>query len=175
MASLNISIKLPSADAGEYAAADQRNRCLGKAASLLRGIAGGQLAGTVSVSRSSSDSAYASGTVTLATVAVDDTVTIGKTTLTAKASPSTEDQFSQAGTNAQDAASLAAKINAHSVLSKLVSATSAGAVVTIKPHQRGSIGNYIALASSDGVTLAVSGAYLAGGTGGAESAPVTYR
>lgn len=176
MASLSISIKSPSADASQYVATDQRNRCIGNIATLLRGIACGALDGTVSVSRSSTDSAFASGTITLASVSADDTVTIGKTTLTAKASPSTEDQFSQAGTNTQNAASLVAKINAHSVLSKLVYATSAAGVVTVTAHQRGSIGNHVALSSSNGTRLAVTGSgYLTSGTGGAESAPVTYR
>lgn len=117
----------------------------------------------------------ASGTVTLANVSADDTVTIGSVTLTAKASPSGENQFSQAGTDTVDGDSLVSKINAHSVLGQIVTASNASGVVTITCLQKGLIGNQVALTSSNGTRLAVSGSgYLAGGTGGACSASVTY-
>jgi phage tail sheath gpL-like len=141
----------------------------------LEACAGGAAGASVDVQTSATSPVAASGTITLATVAADDTVTIGKTTLTAKASPSGEDEFSQAGTDTVDAAGLVTKINAHSVLSKLVVASSSAGVVTVTALERGSIGNHIALASSNGTRLAVSAAYLASGAGGAESAAKTYR
>lgn len=105
----------------------------------------------------------ASGTFTLVSVPADDTVVIGAVTLTAKASPSGENQWSQAGTDTQDAASLAAVINAHSVLSKVVTATSALGVVTVTAQAIGIAGNQIAI-SETGTSITASGAYLAGGT-----------
>lgn len=176
MATLNISIKVNSADAREYAAAGQPQRCLKNAANLLDALASGAKVGSVKVSRSATDPVQAYGTITCAAVNAADTVTIGKTTLTASASPATEDEFDQSGTNTADAASLAAKINAHSVLSKLVYATSSAGVVTVTAHQAGVIGNQIALSSSNGTRLAVTGSgYLTSGAGGAEAAPTSYR
>ena len=133
---------------------------------LFRDLASHRRRATISIQTASAAPVAASGTVTLANVSADDTVTIGKTTLTAKAEPSGEDQFSQAGTDTVDAAALVAKINAHSVLSKLVVASNVAGVVTITCLTKGEIGNHIALASSNGTRLAVSAAYLASGTGG---------
>lgn len=118
----------------------------------------------------------ASGTITCASVAADDTVTIAGVTLTAKASPASESEWDQSGTNTADGASLASKINAHSVLSKIVSAAAASGVVTVTVLQKGVIGNYITLVSSDGTRLAVTGSgYFASGTGGAKEAAVNYN
>jgi phage tail sheath gpL-like len=145
-------------------------------ANYLQALASGSEKGTVYAHSSSSDPVAASATVTCATVSADDTVTIGATTLTAKASPSGENEFSQAGSDGADGDSLASKINAHSVLSKVVSASSDGAgVVTITALQRGSAGNSIALTSSNGTRLACTGSgKLASGAGGAEDAARTY-
>jgi phage tail sheath gpL-like len=133
----------------------------------MSGFACGANQGVIDVQSSSSDPVAASGTITLANVSADDTVTIGKTTLTAKASPSGEDQFSQAGTDTVDAASLVTKINAHSVLSLLVYASSVAGVVTVSALQKGVVGNHIALSSSNGTRLEVTGSgYLASGAGG---------
>jgi phage tail sheath gpL-like len=117
----------------------------------------------------------ASGTVTCASVAVNDTVTIGNVTFTAKASPASETEFSQAGSDTADGASLAAKINAHSTLQYAVSASAASGVVTITCKQKGVIGNCVGLTSSNGTRLAVSGSgFLASGTGGASDTANTY-
>lgn len=175
MATLNLCVKVNSADASVYAAANQPNRCLLNAANLLHALASGNLTGSVDASVSSADPVAASATITCASVAADDTVTIGKTTLTAKASPSNENQFDQSGTDTADATSLAAKINAHSVLSKIVSASSSGAVVTVTALDKGILGNHIALASSNGTRLAVTGSgYLASGAGGVTGSQTTY-
>jgi len=106
----------------------------------------------------------ASGTLTAATVVADNTCQIGAVTLTAKAAPANENQFLLNGAdNTQQAVNLATVINAHSVLSKLVKATPALAVVTVAMLQGGIIGNAVALAGT-AVTLAASGALLAGGS-----------
>lgn len=150
-----------------------KKRIIHEVAGRVRDLASGFHAGVITVQTGSADPVAASGTVTLANVSADDTVTIGKTTLTAKASPSGEDQFSQAGTDTADAESLVAKINAHSVLSKIVVASNVAGVVTIAALVKGEIGNHIALASSNGTRLAVSAAYLASGAGGALEAGVS--
>lgn len=117
----------------------------------------------------------ASATATCASVAANDTITIAGVVLTAKASPSGENEWSQAGSDTADAASLVTIINAHSVLSKIVSATSSSGVVTITCLTKGIIGNYLTLASSNGTRLAVTGSgYLASGTGGIQSAAQQY-
>lgn len=134
------------------------------AAALLKSIAGGVHRASIRVQKSSNSPVRASGTITLASVAANDTVVIGGVTLTAKASPSTEAQFSQAGTNTEDAASLAAVINAHSTLSRVVSATSAAAVVTVTCLVPGEIGNFIVM-SQTGETMTLSA--FASGAGGA--------
>lgn len=104
--------------------------------------------------------AYATGTVTLTSIAADETVTVNGVVFTAKASPSGESQFDQSGNDTADATSLAAKINAHSQLANVVTATSASNVVTIRAYSPGTAGNAITLASS---SEAVSGATLANG------------
>ncbi len=110
--------------------------------------------------------ARASGTFTgtAAGVAPNDTVTIAGVTLTNKASPANENEFADAATTAALAASLAAAINAHSTLSKIVEAivTSASTgVVTVYSKIPGVVGNSIALAESGGST--VTGAAMTGG------------
>lgn len=142
---------------------------------LLKDISSGRHRAVVNVSTSAAAPVQASGTITCASVSADDTVTILGTVLTAKASPSGEDQWSQAGTNTEDAASLASKINAHSTLSKLVHATSSSGVVTVKAHEFGIAGNKLTLVSSNGTRLAVTGSgYLTNGAGGAQQTPTVY-
>lgn len=142
---------------------------------LFTRLAGGVEAASFDVQTASANPVAASATITLATVAADDTVTIGKTTLTAKASPSGENEFSQAGTDTVDAAGLVTKINAHSVLSKLVVATSSAGVVTVTALAKGEVGNHIVLVSSNGTRLAVTGSgYLASGAGGVNEIAVNY-
>lgn len=141
----------------------------------LQAIASGNESGTVYAQTSSSNSVAAAATVELDTVLADDTVTIGTVTLTAKASPSGENQWSQAGTNTVDGDSLASKINAHSVLSKIVSAVNVGGAVTVTALAKGSVGNHINISTNNGTRLALTVTdHLEGGTGGAETAASTY-
>lgn len=115
----------------------------------------------------------ASGTVTVASIQANDTITINNITLTGKSSPSGQSEFDSDGTDTVVATAVAACINANSSLTGIVTATSSGAVVTVSAYVKGLIGNAITLASSNGTRLAVSAARLAGGTGMGE-APVTY-
>lgn len=134
-----------------------------------------QVRAILTVQTGSAAPAAASGTATCASVAVNDTITIGNITFTAKASPSLETEFSQAGSDTADAASLASKINAHSTLQYVMAATSSLGVVTITCKQKGVIGNTVGLASSNGTRLAVSGSgFFAGATGGAMDTASSY-
>lgn len=137
-------------------------------------VAAGQTRAAVDVQTGSADPVAASGTFTLASVVQDEAVTIGAVTLTAKDSPSGENQWQTGGANdTADAVTLAAAINAHSVLSQVVTATSAAAVVTVTAKVKGVIGNQIAI-SETGTTITASGSFLASGAGGVTEAATSY-
>jgi phage tail sheath gpL-like len=176
MATLNITIKTNSADAGTYATASQPHKCLTNVWSLIKAItAGTRSASSVDVSVSSADPVAASATATCASVANADTITVAGTVLTAKTSPSGSAEWARGVSNTADAAALAACINAHATVSKYVTASSSAAVVTITANVKGVIGNLITLVSSDGATLAVTGSgKLASGAGGVVGTQVTY-
>ena len=140
----------------------------------LSALASGSAKGTIYSRSSSADPVRASGTITLVSVPAADTVTIGGVVFTASASPSGENQFSQAGTDTADAAALVAKINAHSTLSAVVSASNVAGVVTVTAIQRGVGGNFITL-SRTGTAMTLSGTALTGGAGGATDAEAIYR
>lgn len=137
-------------------------------------VAAGITRATVDVQTGSANPVAASGTFTLDTVVEDDAVTIGTVTLTAKDSPEGEAQWQAGGADdTADAVTLAAAINTHSVLSQVVTATSAGAVVTVTSKVKGVIGNQLPI-SETGDTITASGAFLTGGTGGATEAATSY-
>lgn len=77
------------------------------------------------------DAPTATITITHDDVVEDDTVRVGAVTFTWKASPSGENEVDIGGDADADATNLAAKINAHSKLQGIVSASAASAVVTI--------------------------------------------
>ncbi|HEY9661950.1 MAG TPA: hypothetical protein V6C65_26135 [Allocoleopsis sp.] len=169
MSSLVYTIKT-SKDCSLFAKADQDQQNLVKGINLLSGIVSGALSAVVDIQYSSSDPVAASGTFTLTSAIATDAVTVGAVTLTASSSPANENQWEIDGaSDTLDAASLAAAINAHSVLSKVVAATSAANVVTVTALQKGVVGNQIPFSSAD-ATIVASASFLAGGTGGAASA-----
>lgn len=106
----------------------------------------------------------ATGTVTLASFVQNDTVTINGVVMTGKTSPATEAEFACGVSDTADAAALAAKINAHSSLSLIVSATSALGVVTLTTLKPGLLGNSVTTAIS--AHGSVAAARLASGTDG---------
>jgi len=108
----------------------------------------------------------ASGTVTLASVLANDTVTINGVVLTAVAGAAGADQFSIDGSDTVDAASFIAGVAANATLSALVVGSQVAGVVTLTALVGGVSGNAITLASSNGTRLAVSAARLASGTVG---------
>lgn len=129
----------------------------------FKAIASGQKSGAISISRAC---VKASGTITFASFADSDTVTINGVTLTGKTSPSGASQFAVGSSNTECAANLAAKINASALagIVNVVTATSSLAVVTITCSVPGSIGNLCSLAIS--AHGSVSAANLASGADG---------
>lgn len=178
MSSLVITIKSEETQADiqrKYQdAADRPHEQALALAGLFRNYAAKHDRANFDVQTGSADPVAASATATLVSVPADDTIIIGGVTFTAKASPSGDNQFSQAGTDAEDATALAAKINAHPTLSQAVTASAATNVVTIRAKQKGVIGNFITL-SETGTSITVSAAALAGGTGGVTEAAVSYN
>lgn len=107
----------------------------------------------------------ATGTVTFSSWVATDTVTVGAVVLTGSATPANENQFLSTGNDAADAVAFAACVNAHSVLSKIVSvATPTTATATITCLVPGAIGNQVGLAIS--AHGSVSAATLTGGVDG---------
>lgn len=108
----------------------------------------------------------ATGTVTCASIADSDTVTINGIAFTAQDASPGANEFLQTGDDTADAAALAAAINASTTagIVGIVTATSSGAVVTVSAAVPGKIGNAITLASSNGTRAAVSAARLSGGS-----------
>lgn len=110
----------------------------------------------------------ATGTVTMASVANNDTVTINGVTLTAKTTVTDATaQWTRGVSNAADATAFAALINStatNALITKHVRALARSAVVHLFARYGGIAGNAITLASSNGSTLAVTGARLTGGT-----------
>jgi len=178
MATLTFTIKTPSADVREYAAADSPQRCLKNAANLLNAIAAGSVeTSQVTVQRSSTNPVAASAVFTLTSAVATDTVTIGTVTMTATSTPTLATHWEIDGaSDTLDAASLAAAINANTTLNKVVAATSSGAAVTVKALQKGLVGNQVPVASAGG-TIAITGgaAFLTSGTGGSDSTLTVYR
>jgi hypothetical protein len=112
---------------------------------------------------------HASGTVTAASAAAADTVTVDGRVYTAIANlavPANDLQFSVGANDTACAANLAAAINLGERRDPVssVTAVAVGAVVTITARAEGTGGNAIALATSNNTRLAKSGTTLAGGT-----------
>lgn len=142
--------------------------------SYFRALGSGLESASVDVQSSSAAPVAASATLTLTSAVATDAITIGGVTLTASSTPANENQWEIDGADdTADAASLAAAINAHSVLSKVVSASSELEVVTVTCLVKGVIGNQIPISSAD-ATIVASGSFLSGGTGGAQGSARSY-
>jgi hypothetical protein len=162
MATVVVTIKTAK-DPLQYSKDGQKNVNGNRLIDLIKGLNCGALLGDMFVQGSTVDPVAASATITQVSAVSGNTVTIAGVTLTAAT------DWSVAGTDAQDATALAAAINANTTLNKILVATAATNVVTIRAFQQGLIGNYIAI-SRVGAPITLSGAYLAGGTGGATTA-----
>jgi phage tail sheath gpL-like len=174
MATLNIQIKVKSADARIYIQKG-KHQSLINAAQLLKGLAAGATLATIDMGVSTVDPVASSAICTCASVADADTVTVAGTVLTAKTSPSGSAQWARGVSDTADAAALVACINAHTTVSQYVTAASVAGVVTITANIKGVIGNLITLTSSSNTTLAVTGSgKLASGAGGVVGTQTTF-
>jgi len=91
-----------------------------------------QAKGIAQQAQSAESTPAASVSLTLASVANNETITFGAVTLTATTGTAGTDQFAVSGTDAEDATALAAAINAQVTLSAAgYSATASGATVTL--------------------------------------------
>jgi phage tail sheath gpL-like len=123
----------------------------------------------------SGDAVAATGTVTLSSFVADDTVTIGTQVFTAKVSPSGANQFALGASDTTAAAALAAKINAHTSLTSVVTATSALGVVTLTAAVAGLIGNQIGIAVSAHGSVSGSGKLTSGANPTTTSSASTFH
>lgn len=142
---------------------------------FFRRLAGGLSRGTVKVSVSSASAAKASGTLTLVSAQAGDTVLLNGQTLTAVTGTPTANQFKVGVSDTADAASLAnaiASTNNLSLVSGLLTATSALGVVTVSALRDGKLGNAVTMSATGG-NITASGARLTGGTG-YDAADVAY-
>ena len=174
MGTLNIQIATEKVDTATFKKPGQDTENLKRIASYINQLAYGTKAGSVDISDSATAPAAASGTFTLASAIATDAVTVGQETFTASSTPANENEWEIDGADdTADAAALAAAINAHSTIGKIITATSAAAVVTITASTKGSYGNQIPFSSADG-TITASAAFLSGGTGGSEDAAESF-
>lgn len=99
-------------------------------------------------------------------IVADDTITIGGTVLTWKASASTESEVTLSTTPATAATNLTAKINAHSKLQGLIIATRDSAVITLSWVGDPRAGSLVTLARTEtnSGSVVLSAAVLAAGT-----------
>jgi phage tail sheath gpL-like len=129
---------------------------------MLNAASSGAYTGTpyLSVVYSASDAVLASGTLTMASSSGSVGGTIAGTAKT----------VTWATSDALSSAALAAAINADTTLNKIVMASSAGAVTTVRALVPGTVGNKILLVAS-GTNVTASGAALTGGAGADMCAP----
>jgi electron transfer flavoprotein alpha subunit len=119
MGTLSLVIKT-SKDTGEFKKSGQGNNNLNKVQNLIKGMELGSDRGSVASHGSSSDPAYATGTVTLVSAVATNTVTIGKTVFTFTSTPTSNtatavDVEVVGASDTADAAALAAAINANAL------------------------------------------------------------
>lgn len=135
---------------------------LGKLTQYLQTIDGGAVQGAITFITTG---VLASGTVTFSSIANNDTVTINGRVYTAKTSGATGlQQFNIGGSDTAAAANLAAAINADTsaLVSGVVVATSAAAIVTVKAVTPGVAGNGLTLAISAHGSVSGSGLLTSG-------------
>ena len=130
---------------------------------LTRGISGAE---PMSIS-ASYGGVQASGTLTFDTVIATDVITVNGVTLACVASGADATEFNLGSDDEESAANAAAAVNAsaNAGLAGIVTASSAGDVVTITAVKAGLGGNAITIASADS-TITAGAAKLAGGLEG---------
>lgn len=169
--SLSVMLKIEDVAANQITASGGK-RQLQMLYKYIGGLIAGSKNGYIDVQSSTSAPVAAAGRIVLASFAAASTVTIGGVTFTGSSTPSGEEQFEIDGNDAADAAALVAKINAHSTLSKVVSAVvTTGSTIDLTCKLKGVIGNFIVMSQTgDQATLT----QFAGGTGGAQGTAQSY-
>lgn len=120
-------------------------------------------AGNAYTLATSNNTRLAKSAATLTSGAAGDTVTIGATVFTCvNVSPTAGSEFVPGADNTACATNLKTAINANTTVGPNVTATSALGVVTLTATT-GTVGNLIALATSNNTRLAKSGTFLTGG------------
>lgn len=153
MSVISFSVTAPNQPNPLAAAGKGKRRKLRELANLCMGLAGGSTRGRLTFG--SFGTAQASQTLTLSSAAGAVGATINGVTVTATAS----------GGDTNTAALIAAAINASTnpLVQGLVTATSSGAVVTVRSAVSGTAGNQTTFAAS-GTGVTAGGTRLAGGT-----------
>lgn len=143
---------------------------------VFKDLASGTENGSFTLQSSANAPVNASGTVTLtnASIAAGNTVTVAGVVFTAETSGATGAQFNIGGTATITASNMVAAINSDTSINKLVLASSNAGVVTITSLVPGAIGNFLTLATSNSTGFGLSAATLASGSGGSETVAVTY-
>jgi phage tail sheath gpL-like len=173
MATLNVQIKT-NKDPSEFSKSGQPQQNLTRIANLVKGLASGSVQGSVEVQYNSEDPVAAAGSVviTYASVANNDTLTIGNQTLTCvTGTPSGYTQFKKQTDATTTGDNLAAAINNNSVLSLDFVASNNAGTVTITCLTKGYTGNHTILSTSNGTGFGITA--FASGAGGAHSAKTT--
>lgn len=145
------------------------------ASQLVNRLSEGLDSGELQVSYSSVDpaAAVASVAITHASLVANDTLKIGRQTITAKASGAVAGTEFNIGANATaDAVNLAAAINANTTLSKyFVASIAVAGTVTVTARLKGAWSNLLYSVSSSAGMVVTD---FASGTGGFDSAPASY-
>ena len=174
MASFTINVTTPDVTADDLARAGKSQRSLSNVAALLQGLAKGVKTGTINIQTSQTNavSAAATATITYASIAAADTITLFGVTLTCRASGAVADEFNKTTDATVTAANLVTAANANATIAKYCTASSALGVVTFTVKARGELGNFLKdiTKSSSGIALV----QWAGGTGGATGAVTSY-
>jgi phage tail sheath gpL-like len=174
MATITIQIKT-SRDYTDYVRSAQGRANGAKAAMLLKSIADGTDLGQAYIGSASADPVAAASTVTITygSAANADTVTVAGQVLTCVTGTPSTAEFKKETDATKTATNMAAAVNAHATLSKHFTATSALGVVTITAKVKGSLGNLLAVTTSNGTGFGVVS--FTGGTGGVEGSVITVR
>ena len=171
---LNIQISTEKVDTTDFKKPGQDRENLKRCARYLDQIATGKIAASVDISDSAAAPVAASATLTVVSAVATDSITIGAIVMVATSTPTTDLHWEIDGADdTADALSLATAINANPTLTEVVVATVAAGVVTVTAHQKGVIGNQIAISSQD-ATITASAAFLGGGLGGSKDAAEAF-
>jgi phage tail sheath gpL-like len=181
MSTLQITIKSPDTAATLRSQFQKNSSSSSLEASVLanyfQSIASGTKSAQFEVNTASAHPVKASGTITAtyASVANNDTVTIAGVVFTCvTGTPSGEAQYKKETDGPTTIQNLLVKVNAHSTIGNIITASRSGSVLTLTAKVAGEIGNFLSLASSNGTGQAVSGTYLASGAGGGTGTSTSY-